>query len=68
MWDLSLEQLINYYEYGIRFDMERRGFTSKDDIDKKSMSEVRREVYNKEELQAQEDALKKQFGNNTEGL
>ncbi len=48
--------------------MERRGFTFKDDIDKKSMSEVRREVYNKEELQAQEDALKKQFGNNTEGL
>ena len=48
--------------------MERRGFKFKDDIDKKSMAEVRSEVYSKEELKAQENALKKQFGNNIEGM
>jgi len=68
-------QLITYWRYGFKYDMERHGFKFKDGVENKPWSEVRNEVYNDKEKEEwakweleKKEKLKKQFGDNVEGL
>ena len=45
-----------------------RGWKFKTELDKKPWSQVRKEVYTPEQKRLQEEALKKQFGKNVDGL
>ena len=68
LWELDLNQVLRYYKYGFRFYYEARGWKFKTDIDAKPWSEVRKDVYTPEQKRLQEEALKKQYGQNIEGL
>lgn len=63
---LTLTQIALYWEYGYRYDWERRGYKFKNPpSDRKDLSfeEIRKLYYTKEEQEAQERAIKERQKN-----
>jgi hypothetical protein len=61
--NLNYKQLNLYYEYGYRYDMERRGFKFKEPLaEGMSREELRELYYTPEELAKQKEAVAKMYG------
>lgn len=59
-----------YLSTGRRIDLERRGFTFKEDKNEivESFDEAAQALYTPEELAEREKYLRRQFGNNIDGM
>jgi hypothetical protein len=70
LWNLDYSLFIYYLTTGRRIDLERRGFQFKESQDDivQSFDEIAADLYTPEELAERNKFLKKQFGNDIEGL
>lgn len=64
--NLSIVTLLNHHKHGYKFDLHRRGFEFKEDTT--ITDEDRKLYYTEEEIKLQKEALRKQYGNDIEGL
>ena len=72
---MSLNQLLNHWDYGYRYDLYRHGFQideKNEPMSRKKLKELEKLYYSHDEIRQQEEyrkaTLKKQFGDNIEGL
>ena len=70
LWELSLGMLYNHFQHGYEYDTWRRGWKLKGGKheDTRPWDEIAEDYYTEDELKARERYLKKQFGNDIEGL